>query len=252
MTIVVDQLQKQFGKVKAVADISFTVNAGEIVGLLGPNGAGKTTCMRIISGLVKPSAGRVLVNDFDVSKQAQKVQANLGVMPDGGGIYGRLTARENIQYFGKLHKLNPIVLRQRIDDLVARLHMEDIIDRPTTGFSHGEQTKVALARAIIHDPDYILLDEPTNGLDVVTTRAVRELLQQLKQAGKAIIFSSHLMHEVNHLCDRAIVVAHGTVVARGSLDELLIQTGMSQFEDAFVALAYPQQQTAKNGSGANA
>jgi len=159
-------------------------------------------------------------------------------MPDGGGLYARLTARENIAYFGRLYKISSPILKQRIEDLVERLHMQDIIDRPTLGFSHGEKTKVALARATIHNPDYILLDEPTNGLDVLTTKAVRQLLLQLKQEGKAIIFSSHLMHEVNHLCDRAVIVAKGRVAASGSLPELLAQTGRENFEDAFVKLAY--------------
>jgi sodium transport system ATP-binding protein len=236
--IQVEQLKKTFGKVQAVKDVSFTVNPGEIVGLLGPNGAGKTTCMRIISGLVLPSSGRVTVGGLDVIKDVQTVQQSLGVMPDGGGLYSRLTARENIAYFGKLHKISPPALKQRINELVERLHMQDIIDRPTQGFSHGEHTKVALARATIHNPDYILLDEPTNGLDVLTTKAVRQLLLQLKQEGRAIIFSSHLMHEVNHLCERAIIIAKGQVAASGSLDELLKLTGTTHFEDAFVKLAY--------------
>ena len=239
--IQVERLQKTFGSVHAVKDISFSVQAGEIVGLLGPNGAGKTTCMRIISGLVKPTSGRVTVGGINVAHQAQRVQGILGVMPDGGGLYGRLSARENIAYFGKLHGLSAQTLARRIEEITARLHMADIIDRPTAGFSHGEKTKVALARATIHDPDYILLDEPTNGLDVLTTKAVRQLLLQLKSAGKAIIFSSHLMHEVNHLCDRAIIVAKGRIAASGQLQQLLSQTGATTFEDAFVSLAYDKE-----------
>ncbi len=236
--IKVENLKKSFGKIEAVKDISFTVEPGEIVGLLGPNGAGKTSCMRIISGLVKPSSGKVSVGGTDVVEHAQEVQSKLGVMPDGGGLYGRLSARENIAYFGRLHKLDSQTLTRRIDELINLLHMEDIIDRPTAGFSHGETTKVALARATIHNPNYILLDEPTNGLDVLTTKAVRQLLLQLKSDGKAIIFSSHLMHEVNHLCDRAIIVAKGNIAASGTLDQLLQQTHTQSFEDAFVALAY--------------
>ena len=240
--IEVSQLQKSFGAIQAVKNISFTVAPGEIVGLLGPNGAGKTTCMRIISGLVQPTAGTVMVGGKNVATQAQQVQANLGVMPDGGGLYARLTARENIAYFGKLHNIDATTLRRRIDEQIERLHMQDIIDRPTLGFSHGETTKVALARATIHNPDYILLDEPTNGLDVLTTKAVRNLLLQLKQGGKAIIFSSHLMHEVNHLCDRAVIVAKGEVAASGTLPELLEQTASTNFEDAFVRLAYGEDE----------
>ena len=236
--IKVEQLQKSFGKVQAIKNISFAVEPGEIVGLLGPNGAGKTTCMRIICGLVKATSGTVHVGEFDVGQQAQQVQNQLGVLPDGGGLYSRLTARENIAYFGRLRGMSKLAIDQRMDELVEVLHMGDIIDRKTLGFSHGETTKVALARAIIHNPAYILLDEPTNGLDVLTTKAVRHLLLQLKQEGKCIIFSSHLMHEVNNLCDRAIIVAKGCVAAGGKLQELLALSNSDNFEDAFVKLAY--------------
>lgn len=238
--IEVNSLQKSFGKVQAVKNISFSVAQGEIVGLLGPNGAGKTTCMRTISGLVKPSSGSVIIDGLDVNQQRQEVQAKLGVMPDGGGLYERLTARENIAYYGKLRGLSKTHIAARIAELAECLHMQDIIDRRTQGFSHGEKTKVALARATIHNPQYILLDEPTNGLDVLTTKAVRRLLLQLKQEGKAIIFSSHLMHEVSHLCDRAIIVAKGQVAASGTLENLMEDTSTNTFEDAFVKLAYEE------------
>lgn len=239
--IEVENLHKRFGRVVAVDDVSFTVARGEIVGVLGPNGAGKTTTMRVISGLVAASAGRVRVNGTDVAMQPQKVQRQLGVMPDGGGLYKRLTARENIAYFGELHGLSPSVLAQRIEQLCDTLGMQAIIDRHGDGFSHGERTKVALARAIVHQPDYVLLDEPTNGLDVLTTRAVRKLLLQLKAEGKAVVFSSHLMHEVSHVCDRAIVIANGRVVANGSLEDLKAQSGCQSVEDAFVHLAYGKE-----------
>jgi len=236
--IEVNSLHKKFGKVVAVENVSLSIHSGEIVGLLGPNGAGKTTTMRIISGLVKQTSGEVIIGGIDVATQPQAVQTLLGVMPDGGGLYTRLTARENIRYFGELHGVARKKIKERIDYLMDLLHMDDIIDRRVDGFSHGERTKVALARAIIHDPDYILLDEPTNGLDVLTTRAVRTLLLTLKAQGKVIVFSSHLMHEVDHLCDRAIVVAKGKVVASGTLSELKQKTGTDTFEDAFVRLAY--------------
>ncbi len=243
--IEVKSLHKKFGKVVAVDDVSFSIYPGEIVGLLGPNGAGKTTSMRIISGLVKQTSGEVMIGGIDVASQPQAVQTLLGVMPDGGGLYARLTARENIRYFGELHGVGRNKIKERIDYLIDLLHMDDIIDRRVDGFSHGEKTKVALARAIIHDPDYILLDEPTNGLDVLTTRAVRTLLLTLKSQGKVIIFSSHLMHEVDHLCDRAIVVAKGRVVASGTLNELKQQTATNTFEDAFVQLAYEKKNIAQ-------
>lgn len=239
--IEVENLHKRFGKVVAVDNVSFTIEPGEIVGLLGPNGAGKTTTMRVISGLVKASSGAVRVKGIDVSVEPQKVQGQLGVMPDGGGLYKRLTARENITYFGQLHGLSASVLTGRIEQLTEILGMESIIDRQADGFSHGERTKVALARAIVHEPDCVLLDEPTNGLDVLTTRAVRKLLLALKTEGKAVVFSSHLMHEVGYICDRAIVIASGRVAASGSLEDLRAQSGCASIEDAFVHLAYGKE-----------
>lgn len=239
--IEVDSLHKRFGKVVAVDNVSFTIEPGEIVGFLGPNGAGKTTTMRIISGLVKASSGSVRVSGTDVAAEPQKVQRQLGVMPDGGGLYKRLTARENIAYFGQLQGIAPSSLARRIEELTETLGMESIIDRQTDGFSHGERTKVSLARAIVHHPDYVLLDEPTNGLDVLTTRAVRKLLLTLKAEGKTVIFSSHLMHEVSYVCDRAIVIASGRVAASGSLDDLRAQSGYQSIEDAFVHLAYGKE-----------
>ncbi len=239
--IEVNNLQKTFGKVVAVEDISLSINPGEIVGLLGPNGAGKTTTMRIISGLVKKTAGSVFVNGINVDEEPQRAQQQLGVMPDGGGLYTRLTAIENIRYFGELHKIPKQKLQQKIDELVGILGMESIAHRRAEGFSHGERTKVCLARAIVHSPDYILLDEPTNGLDVLTTRAVRKLLLNQKEQGKAIIFSSHLMHEVNYLCDRALIVSKGRVSAQGTLQELILQSEQSTIEDAFVDLAYGKE-----------
>ncbi|MGI1678417.1 MAG: ATP-binding cassette domain-containing protein [Cellvibrionaceae bacterium] len=240
--IEINSLHKKFGKIVAVENVSFSIKSSEIVGLLGPNGAGKTTTMRIVSGLVKQTSGEVTIGGVDVASQPQVVQRLLGVMPDGGGLYARLTARENIRYFGELHGVTKNKLNERINYLINLLHMHDIIDRRVDGFSHGEKTKVALARAIIHDPDYILLDEPTNGLDVLTTRAVRGLLLALKEQGKVIVFSSHLMHEVDHLCDRAIVVAKGRVIASGTLPELKSQTNTETFEDAFVQLAYDKDE----------
>ncbi|MEX1031819.1 MAG: ATP-binding cassette domain-containing protein [Cellvibrionaceae bacterium] len=236
--IEVKQLHKRFGSVVAVEDVSFSIAPGEIVGLLGPNGAGKTTTMRIVSGLVMATAGSVNVGGIDVLVDPQKVQAQLGVMPDGGGLYQRLTARENIAYFGELQGLSTSVVAERIAALSETLGMQTIIDRRAEGFSHGERTKVALARALVHQPQYVLLDEPTNGLDVLTTRAVRKLLLQLKSEGRAVIFSSHLMHEVNHVCDRAIVIANGRVAASGTLEQLMSQSGQPEIEDAFVHLAY--------------
>jgi sodium transport system ATP-binding protein len=236
--IEVSKLHKRFGKVIAVDEVSFRIDRGEIVGLLGPNGAGKTTTMRVISGLVRATSGSVRVNGVDVTERPQAVQRQLGVMPDGGGLYKRLTARENIAYFGQLQGLPPELLAERIDQLSELLGMQQIIDRRVEGFSHGERTKVALARAIVHRPGYVLLDEPTNGLDVLTTRAVRKLLLNLKSEGRAVVLSSHLMHEVSQVCDRVIVVSGGRVVADGSLDQLRQLSGCEDLENAFVQLAY--------------
>lgn len=239
--IEVRNLHKRFGQIVAVDSLTFSIAPGEIVGLLGPNGAGKTTTMRIISGLTRPTAGSVTVGGIDVAAHPQQVQARLGVMPDGGGLYRRLTARENIRYFGELQGMSGARMKERIGMLSDILGMGNIIDRRAAGFSHGERTKVALARAIIHEPDYVLLDEPTNGLDVLTTRAVRRLLLTLKEEGRAVVFSSHLMHEVGHLCDRAIIVAGGRITASGTLDELRERSGCEELEDAFVHFAYPEE-----------
>ncbi|MGQ9426030.1 ABC transporter ATP-binding protein [Gilvimarinus sp. F26214L] len=236
--IEVSRVHKRFGSLVAVEEVSFSIAPGEIVGLLGPNGAGKTTTMRIVSGLVRPTSGSVRVGGVDVTRAPQEVQRRLGVMPDGGGLYKRLTARENIIYFGRLQGLKGAALSARVAELTELLGMDSIINRPALGFSHGERTKVALARAIVHQPDYVLLDEPTNGLDVLTTRAVRRLLLSLKEQGKAVVFSSHLMHEVGHLCDRIVIVAGGRVAAEGTIDDLLVRSGRRNIEDAFIHLAY--------------
>ncbi|PCK04696.1 MAG: ABC transporter ATP-binding protein [Alteromonadaceae bacterium] len=239
----VSNLHKKFGKVTAIEDISFNANKGEIFGLLGPNGAGKTTTLRIIYGLFRASSGKVLVDGIDVNEAALTVQKKLGVLPDGGNLYTRLTARENIRYFGQLQGLDKQQLQNNIERYCEILGMENIIDRKTAGFSQGERMKVALARAIVHDPEYILLDEPTNGLDVVTTRAVRNLLLTLKSEGKCVIFSSHLMHEVNNLCDRVGIISAGKLTAEGSIPNIIERANTEQLEDAFIHFAYPNNTT---------
>lgn len=238
--IEVEGLRKKFGDLVAVDNVSFQVREGEIFGLLGPNGAGKTTTLRTLYGLLKPTAGSLKVAGIDVCRQPLEVQRLMGVLPDGGGLYKRLTARENIAYFGSLHGMNSTAVTKSIEQMVDILGMEDIIDRKTKGFSQGERMKVSLARALVHNPDYILLDEPTNGLDVSTTRSVRRLLLQLKASGKSIIFSSHLMHEVAQLCDRVAIVVRGNVAAQGSVEEVSRQAGASNMEDAFAYFAYEQ------------
>ncbi len=236
--IYVNNLSKSFGAVKAVDQLSFTAERGEIYGLLGPNGAGKTTSLRMIYGVFKPTAGEVLIDNINVQDETIKAQQSIGVLPDGGSLYKRLTARENIRYFGELHGMGKEAIESAINHLCDILGMQEIIDRRTAGFSQGERMKVNLARAIVHNPDYVLLDEPTNGLDVLTTRAVRHLLLTLKKEGKCVIFSSHLMHEVANLCDKVGIIAHGHMIAEGSIDEVTTASGTQSLEDAFVHYAY--------------
>jgi sodium transport system ATP-binding protein len=234
--ICAEHLRKQFGPVTAVDDVSFVAPDGAVTGLLGPNGAGKTTTLRMLYALLRPDTGRILIDDVDAVSAPMAAQARLGVLPDVSGLYPRLTARENIQYFGELQGLSGSVLASRTGALLERLDMAAIADRRTAGFSHGERTKVAIARALVHDPPNVLLDEPTNGLDVMSTRAVREIIRRLRAEGRAVLFSSHVMQEVSALCDTIVVMARGRVVAAGSPDSLREQTGQRDLEDAFVAL----------------
>ncbi len=222
------------GLVHAVKGVSFTARDGEITGLLGPNGAGKTTTLRMLYTLMSPDRGQVRVDGLDAIADAEAVRRRLGVLPDARGVYKRLTARENIAYFGRLHGLNDADIARRTQELSSALGMDDVLDRQAEGFSQGQRTKTAIARALVHDPRNVILDEPTNGLDVMTTRGLREFLHQLRAEGRCVIFSSHIMQEVAALCDRIVVIANGTVMAAGTPDELRAQTGESNLEDAFV------------------
>jgi sodium transport system ATP-binding protein len=234
--IAVEDVHKRFGSVKAVDGMSFVAEDGAITGLLGPNGAGKTTALRMLYAVLRPDSGRVRVDDLDAVARPQAAQARLGVLPDGFGLYPRLTAREHLAYFGALHGMARSQLAARTEELLDLLDMRAIADRRTAGFSHGERTKVALARALIHDPQNVLLDEPTTGLDVMSTRCVRGIVQRLREQGRCVLFSSHVMQEVSALCDTIVVIELGHVVARGTPDELRRQTGQQDLEDAFVAL----------------
>jgi len=226
---------KSFGEVRALAGISFEVQDAQITGLLGPNGAGKTTALRVVYGVLRPDAGHAIVDGIDLAAARLEAQRRLGVFPHAQGLYARLTAREHILYFGQMHGLSGSILARRADELIAALAMEDIADRRTEGFSQGQRVKVALARALVHDPRNVVLDEPTNGLDVAATRQVRTLLRQLREQGRCILFSSHVMQEVSALCDRVVVIARGMVVAEGTPDDLRRKTGRESLEDAFVA-----------------
>lgn len=234
--ILVERLRKRFGTMTAVDGISFVAPDGAVTGLLGPNGAGKTTTLRMLYALMKPDEGRIQVDDVDATVDPQGAQARMGVLPDVSGLYPRLTAREHIRYYGELHGLSGRALDDRTRDLLRGLDMESLADRPTRGFSHGERTKVALARALVHDPANVLLDEPTNGLDVMSTRAVRDIIRRLRDEGRAVLFSSHVMQEVSALCDTIIIMARGRIVAVGSPETLRAETGHASLEDAFVAL----------------
>jgi len=232
-------LSKSFGKhgeIRAVADVSFAAPAGAITGLLGPNGAGKTTLLRMLATLVVPDAGRATIGGLDVVRDRYAIRERIGVLSDARGLYPRLTARENVRYYGALHGLAGAALEARADALLDTLGLHAIADRRTQGFSQGEKMKVAIARALVHDPATILLDEPTNGLDIMSVRALREQLRALRAQGKCLLFSSHVMQEVAALCDRIVILARGRVVAAGAAQELIAQAGTRTLEDAFVAL----------------
>jgi sodium transport system ATP-binding protein len=234
--ISVQDLKKHFGEVKAVDGVSFTAHDGEITGLLGPNGAGKTTTLRMLYTLMRPDTGEVRVDGVDAAVDQQTVRRSLGVLPDARGLYKRLTARENVHYFGRLQGLDEAVLKTRTDALIDALEMGEFADRKTEGFSQGQRVKTAIARALVHDPKNVILDEPTNGLDVMATRSLRAFLKQLKAEGRCVLFSSHIMQEVAALCDRVVVIAHGRVVAEGTPEALRQQTGEANLEDAFVKI----------------
>jgi sodium transport system ATP-binding protein len=234
--IEVEQLHKAFGAKIAVEEVSFSARDGEITGLLGPNGAGKTTTLRMLYTLLRPDRGRIIVDGIDAAAQALQVRQRLGVLPDARGLYKRLTARENIEYYAQLHALPQQTMRTRIEGLIQALGMQDIIDRRVEGFSQGERVKTAIARALVHDPRNVVLDEPSNGLDVMSTRNLREFLRHLKDEGRCVLFSTHIMQEVAALCDRIVIIAGGRVVANGTPQSLRDQAHEESLEEAFVKI----------------
>ena len=235
--IEVTDLAKHFGTVQAVRHVSFRAPDGAITALLGPNGAGKTTTLRMIATLVAPTHGNARVDGIDCSADPLAVRARIGVLSDARGLYARLTARENIRYYGALRRMPDAAIESSIERLSDLLDMGELLERRTDGFSQGEKMKVAIARTLVHDPPNVMLDEPTNGLDVMTTRKLREVIRRLRDAGKCVLFSSHVMQEVSALCDEIVIVARGSVVAQGTADELLATSGCATLEDAFVHLA---------------
>ena len=229
------------GVVHAVRDVSFSAPAAHITGLLGPNGAGKTTTLRMLAALIVPDSGTLHVDGIDVAARPREVLARIGMLSDARGLYPRLTARENIVYYGALQGMDRDAAEARSRELARMLDMTGLLERRTEGFSQGERMKTALARALVHDPPNIVLDEPTNGLDVLATRALRESLRWLRTpagGSKCIVFSTHIMQEVERLCDSVVVVAQGRTVATGTVAELLDRTDETDFEEAFVKLAF--------------
>jgi sodium transport system ATP-binding protein len=234
--IVVKNLRKSFGEVQAVKGVSFEARDGEITGLLGPNGAGKTTTLRMLYSLLPPDDGEILIDGLDPTRDAMAIKRTLGVVPDSRGLYSRLSARENISYYGELHGMNRRQIDQRIAHLTETLDMADFIDRRTEGFSQGQRVKVAIARAMVHEPQTVLMDEPSNGLDVMSTRALRDYVRGLRSAGQSVVLSTHIMQEVAALCDRIVIIAKGEVAADGTAADLLARAGCDSLEDAFVKL----------------
>lgn len=234
--IQIEGLEKRYGLVQAVQGVSFQAADGQVTGLLGPNGAGKTTTLRMLSSLVEPDAGRALIDGIDVRQEPQQALRRLGMLPDSRGLYPRLTAREHLAYFGGLHGMPAARLEQRTRELAELLDMQELLDRRVAGFSQGERTKVAIGRALVHSPHNIVLDEATNGLDVMSTRAMRGVIRKLADAGCCVLFSSHVMQEVSALCDQIVVFARGRVVSVGSPAELRARTGEDNLENAFVKI----------------
>jgi sodium transport system ATP-binding protein len=233
--IEVHDLYKSFGGVRAVRGVNFVARDGEITGIIGPNGAGKTTILRLIYTVLLPDAGYTLVDGIDPRFDRRGVQRRIGVLPDVRGLYPRLTGREHIRYFGALHGMRGAALDRRIEELIHTLTMEDFVDRRTRGFSRGQQMKVALARALVHEPHNVLFDEPTNGLDVATSRAVRELMRSFRAEGRCVLLSSHIMHEVAALADRIVIVAGGRIALQGTAEELRRATGLVDLEEIFMS-----------------
>jgi sodium transport system ATP-binding protein len=222
--------------VRAVDGATFTAQQGEILGLLGPNGAGKTTTLRMLATVLRPSSGRASVAGFDVERQMSEVREHLGVLPEYWGLYGRLTPREHLRYFGRLHRLRGPELEARIEALLADLEMGEYADRRCEPFSKGMKQKVALGRALIHNPQHLLLDEPTAGLDVMSARNVRELIARFRAEGRCVILSTHLLSEAERLCDRLVIIRRGRTAGQGTPEALMRQTGQASLEEAFVAL----------------
>ena len=236
-------LRKRFGAVPALREVGFSAADGRITGLLGHNGAGKSTTLRILSTVLRADEGRASVDGHDCAAQSLQVRRSLGVLPHASGLYAHLSGRENISYYGKLHGLRGAHLSRAVDELIERLGLQAFAARRAKGYSQGERLKVGLARALVHRPQTIILDEPTNGLDVTAVRMLRELLRELRAAGRCVLFSSHVMQEVAALCDDIVIIAQGQVVVRGTPAQILATTGAPDLEEAFVRAAGAESAT---------
>jgi sodium transport system ATP-binding protein len=232
--ISVDGLCKSFGEVKAVRGVSFKAEDGRITGLLGPNGAGKSTILRILYTVLKPDAGTASIDGLDVVADSLAARGRIGSLPHGSGLYPHLTARENIAYYARLYDMAPDLIDERVQRVIELLEIRDFADRRTKGFSQGQRTKVSLARSLVHEPQNVLLDEPSNGLDVMATRSLRAVIRELKAAGKCVLFSSHIMQEVAALCDEIVIIAAGQVAIHESPDGIRAATDCDDLEEAFV------------------
>ena len=232
--ISVNGLHRSFGDVKALSGVSFDANDGRITGLLGPNGAGKSTTLRILYTVLTPDQGSATIDGADVVTQSLEARSKIGTLPHGAGLYPHLTARENIVYYARLYGMDCALIDEKVQDVIDQLDIRDFADRRTKGFSQGQRTKVALARALVHGPQNIILDEPSNGLDVMAIRSLRELIRSLKEAGKCVLFSSHVMQEVAALCDEIVIIAEGQVAMHDTPDGIRNTTGYDDLEEAFV------------------
>jgi len=230
----VEGIYKSFGEVRAVRGVSFDAPDGKITGLLGPNGAGKSTTLRVLYTVLKPDAGSALIDGIDVVRESLRARQRIGALPHGSGLYPHLTARENVAYFARLCGLDKAEVDDRVDEIIRLLEIEDFAERRSKGFSQGQRTKVSLARALVHDPQNVILDEPSNGLDVMATRSLRHLILKLKDTGRCVLFSSHVMQEVAALCDDICIIANGQVAIDDSIDGIRARTGCDDLEDAFV------------------
>ncbi len=227
-------LCKRFGAITAAEDVSFIARDGEITGLLGPNGAGKSTCLRMLYGVLRPDGGEACIDGIDIRGEMSAARARLGVLPHAAGLYGNLSARENIEYFAALYGIDAARSAARTEALARALDMQEFLERRVKGFSQGQRLKVALARALVHDPGNLVLDEPTNGLDVMAIRKLRTLLLALKQEGRCILLSSHVMQEVAAVCDRIVIIGGGRVRADDTPQAIRDRSGAATLEEAFL------------------